>query len=941
MSYDLGTAHGKIVLDYDSDRAVGRAEHDIDKLERKAKESNGTLGKLGKTLSVLGSGAKIGLLAGAMGQTAISASSLLIQLLGMVPQLASIVSLSAALPGLYAGIGATVLTLKAAFAGVADAVKLAFDPKKSKQFEESLKNLSPEAARFVRAIHSAAPELQNFQKEIQNTFFKAAGLADIFSRNFLGALKQVRPQIVGLAQDLGDVVGKLANFATNSQTISFVADAVQVFRAAIAGSADPLLKLLGGLRDVGEVGLPLLLQMADAVNDLIARFGEWLSAVANDGRLQDWIDTAIDTLGTLATIVKNVGNILLPILQAANDTGGGLLNTIAGITGEFAKFVNSAEGGEAIRTLFSGIMELAKQLAPIITTVVGVLAQGLGPALGRIATNIGPVLLDVVNRLAPAIAPLANALADLLIAVAPLVPPIAELVRLLAGILTVVIQDLVAEFGPLIKIIGDTLVKAFEALRPAIDVMAQGLPLAAEAGAQLAEAFAPLAPVIVDLAKAIADTLVQVAPQLMEATKALIPVFVELAKALAGELINAIKILVVILPPMVKLFATLAPFIANVATIGFRLVTWIINLVAWLRNAIPALGAFIAQLVQGLGGGIVKAYNAVVSAGALVINWFQQLPGRILAFLQAFPGMLKDLFVKALEGLATAIGFSAGLIVGIFTKLPGRIADAIVTLGPILWAWIQNVWNGVTTGVYNGITNAVNVAKAAPGRIYNAVRSLISLLGDLAKNAWNNLVSRFNTGVGNATSTAKNLPGRIKSALGNLGSLLLNSGIDIINGLINGINRGIGKVLGLVSNLANRVKGAFNDALSIFSPSREFVWSGNMIGEGLMKGITDKLRAVRQVAEQLANTVIAPTAQLPSTAGSSAQQAVTAMATKTAQAAQAESGGRQFGPYNINVGNETIAQLMIDAITGNPIVVSKSADEGKRVGSWAGSGRSN
>jgi phage-related protein len=249
---------------------------------------------------------------------------------------------------------------------------------------------------------------------------------------------------------------------------------------------------------------------------------------------------------------------------------------------------------------------------------------------------------------------------------------------------------------------------------------------------------------------------------------------------------------------------------------------------------------------------------------------------------------------------------------------------------------MQNVWAGIQTRVINGVNNAINFLKNFPGRAYNAMLNTITLLRNLATSAWNGLVSKFNAGVNNAISIAKNLPGRIRSALGNLGNLLLNSGINIINGLINGINRGIQRVLNLVQNLASRVKGAFNDALSIFSPSREFQWSGEMIGAGLIKGLKSQVDAVKRAGQLLANTVIAPTVTLPATASNAAMNVAVANPARTAQDQNAT---RTFGPYSIEVDGKVLASIVIDTITGAPTVVSKAANEGDRQKSFAGSGR--
>lgn len=932
---DLGTARGHIVLEYDSDRAVGRAEHDIDKLERKAKESNGTLTKLGKTLAGFGAGAKIAGIATSMGVAAAQAAAFAVNLLGALPALASIASLSAAIPGFFAGAIASVLVLKAAFTGVGDAIKAALDPTKAAEYQKALEKLSPAARSFVEAIHTAQPELHAFQQTLQESFFQAAKLSGQVPR-MVKALGELRPMATGLAGDFGELVRRLSNFALSADSIQFVSDAMQVFRAATADAGTPLIKLLTGLRDVGEVGLPLLLQMSDAVNAVAGKFGEWLTAVSNDGRLQAWIDTALTTLKTLGTIVSNVGGILFQVIKAAQEAGGGLLGTLADITGQILALLQSSDGFNTLVSLFSSILEVAHALAPAVLTLVKALAQALAPAVALIAKNLGPVLLQIVQALAPAFAPLAKALGDLVVALLPLLPPIAQLVALLAGLLSTAIQGLVAELGPLVKIIGDTLLQAFQALMPVIPAMAQGLPIAAEAGIALAKAFAPLAPVIVQLAKAIADSLVKAMPDLLKAAEKLIPVIVQFADALSAQLLDGLTQLIPLIPILVNAFVKLLPILIQVETIGIRVLTWVLNFSLACRNLVRDIAGVVGALVGGIVNALKSAYSAVVTVGAAVIQWFADLPGKIIGFLVSLPGMLKDLFLKALNGVATVIGFSAGLIVGIFTKLPHDIANAVVTLGPQLWAWMQNVWNGIRQRVIDGINSTIAWLHDFPRRAYNAMVSLIVTLRNLANNAWNNLMSAFRNGGNNAIRYLHDLPGRARSALGNLGNLLLNSGINIINGLIAGINRGIGRVLDLVRSLADRVRNAFNDALSIFSPSREFKWSGQMIVNGLIVGLKSKTDSLVRAAQALANTVIAPTVALPATASSSAMNvAFTGRATP----GQDDNRPRNFGPYEITVDGKVIAAIVIDTITGAPTVVSKAANEGDRLNEFAGSGR--
>lgn len=936
MSYDLGTAHGTIELEYNGKKDVDKADKDMQRVGDGAKDTDGKLKKLGATLKGLFSGVKLVALAAAFSSAAVQAAALGIQVLGIIPNLVAIGSLAAALPGIFVGVAASLGVVKAITANVGDAIKAAFDPKGAAKFQEALKELSPEAAKFVTAIKAAQPALEGFQKGLQESFFEASHLAGQVPR-VVKALAVLKDPLNTLAAGFGELTRKVANFVLSTDSLSFISDSVTAFDGAVQSAARGLLPLLRGLRDVGEVGLPLLLRLGDAAGDLGIKFGDWLTQVSNDGRLQAWIDLAIDTLKTLGDIVGNIGSILSSVLGAANDTGGGLLNTIKEITGQFATFLNSAEGSDAIRSLFSGILELAKQLSPILTTLVKVLASALGPVLETIATEIGPVLLDVIERLAPAFGPLVKAVADLLVAVSPLLVPLAELVALLAGVLTNAISGLVDEFGPLISIIADGLTQAFEDFGPVVAEMAKGLPVAAKAGIALAKAFAPLIPAILDLSKVLADSLIEVMPQLVDAADKLIPVFTDLATVFAGELAEGLKQITPLIPVLVKAFATILPIIANVATFGFRVATAFLNIGNVVRGFLGTLGNLASALKDKIGNALVIAYGAVQTAGKAIVDWFVALPGRILDAIKALPGLLVSMLKTVLEQSATAVGTGLGLIVGIFTKLIPSIINAIQNL-PVQLA---RLFIAAGTAMFRAVQAAGNAVytffQQLPGRIYSTLSALGSRLAALfrsAVNAGKNAAVNAGTAIYNFF---RDLPNRIRNALGNLGNLLKGSGKSIVDGLYNGITSAAGRVIDYVRGLANRVKDAFNNALSIFSPSREFKESGINIGKGLILGLKDQLKDVKTMAVLLAKTTIQPTLALPPAASA----AVTAMgfAPRPSVAPATEGAGGTYGPYEMTLDGKVVTAFVVDAITGNPKVVSKAASEGDRGGMWNGSGR--
>lgn len=937
MSYDLGTAHGKIVLDYNGDQAVGKAESDIDRLKKKADQGDKSVGKLGKALGALGKGVSLGALVVGLTNGAAQAGALAIQVAGIVPQLVSIASLSAALPAVYASAAVAVGVLKASFAGIGEVVKEAFNTESPEKFNEALKKLSPNAQAFAIALREQAPALKEIQQGIQDAFF-SNDFQGLLPRLAAG-LKSMQPTLNGLAKDFGALGKSVAGFVLDSDASwEFLDNAAISLREQLAKIAPVIVPLLTGLRDVGTVGLPLMDRLGSAVAEVAGEFATWLSEIAADGRLQGWIDTALSTLNELGDVIGNVFSILNSVLGAAQATGGGLLGTLAEITGQFAAFLKSAEGSAAINALFSSILEIARQLAPVITTLVGALAGALGPALLRIATEIGPVLLETVEALAPAFAPLANAIADLLIAVAPLIPPIAKLVALLATALAGGVSGLASALGPVISMLSGGMLQALEELAPLVsEVLIQALPIAAEAGLELAKAFAPLVPAIVGFASALAQALLPHIPTLIDAAQRLIPPLVELATLFADQLAAGLIAIIPHLPAIIGFLVSMQSAIITLVGIGIKLIIFLNNLNQKFLALPGAIAGAMAGLREGVGNALGAVLGFLTSLGGQIISWFQTLPGRIIGFLKSLPGNLADIFETALNGAATIVGTIVGLIVGIVTKLPPRIGEALANLGSTLWARVTDAWNGARTRFSTGVSNATAAARLLPGRVASAVSALPGQLANVARNAWNRLVSAFNDGRNRAVANARELTGRIRSALGNIGSALYSAGANLIQGLINGISSGIGRVLNMVSGLASRVKGAFNSALQIFSPSRVFFDSGVNIDEGLINGIKAKLANVKRMAITLADTVISPTVTLPAGAAGALSVGMNTQPSRTAVENAADS--RTFGPYPLILDGREIASFVIDTLTGNPTVVSKAANEGSRVKSWSGSGR--
>ncbi len=799
MSYDLGTAHGKIVLDYNGEKAANQAENDIDRLSRKSRTGDKDVKRLGKALGSLGKGVSLAGVVVGLTNGAAQAAALAVQVAGIVPQLVSVGSLAAGLPALLVGAGAAAGVLKASLLGVGDALKAAFetDPKK---FEEALKKLSPAARDFAQSVRTAAPELKAFQQGLQDSFFESGNFQGAVTRA-VAVLGTMTGPLKGLASQLGEVGRKVTEFALSAESIDFVNGAVARFRTAIDNVSPSIVPLLAGLRSVGVVGLPLMDRLSTGIGNVAEKFGAWLSQISADGRLQTWIDTAISTLGKLGGILANVGSIFNSIFQAAGATGGGLLGVLQEITGKFAEFLSSAEGSEAIRTLFAGILKVASQLAPVITTLVGALAGPLGSALGRIATELGPILLQTVEALAPAFGPLTAAIADLLIAVAPLIPPIAKLVSILATALAGGVSGLASALGPTIEMLSGGLLTALQTLAPVIEqALVKMLPIAAEAGTQLATALAPLVPAIVQFASALTSALLPYLPQLMANFQQLVPPIVQIATIMSGQLAGA---LMAIIPHLPKIIG----FLVGMSTAVYTVIT------------------------SGL-----KFFAVILQLGKVLMN----LPAIVSSAIGAF----KNVIVS---------GFNA--VVDLARQFPFRVGQAIGVIISVLVNAARAAWNALRSAFSSGVSTATGLARTLPGKIASAISNLPSTLSNMARNAWNSLKNAFSSGISGATSLAHTLPGRIRSAVGNLGSLLVSAGADAIRGLVNGIKGAIGSAIAAAASAGRAVISGIKSTLKISSPSKEMIKIGRFVTQGLVKGLLGTAAQVKTASDRLANMV--------------------------------------------------------------------------------------
>ncbi|WP_336671703.1 hypothetical protein [Tsukamurella sp. USMM236] len=276
------------------------------------------------------------------------------------------------LPGVLAGAGTSLATLKLGTAGVGDAMKTMWaaaasgDAKDLKKAAEALEGVSPNAKAAVTEVGRLHGSLSKLKSLAQDNMFEGTdqGLRTLAERT----LPTVSRGLDQTSKAWGATFREVLRVGADSSTVSIVdrifgntADAQTRANRAIA----PMVSALGELAATGTGSLP---RIADGLTTVSERFNAFVTGAASDGRLHQWIDEGIDGVSALGRTTLGVGQMFTALTKAAGG-GDGLLTALdRGATG-LAAFMNSAEGQSKLQEFFTGGREQLQQWVPILQSI--------------------------------------------------------------------------------------------------------------------------------------------------------------------------------------------------------------------------------------------------------------------------------------------------------------------------------------------------------------------------------------------------------------------------------------------------------------------------------------------------------------------------------------------------------------------------------------------
>lgn len=774
----------------EANAAAGNIHIGVDVDRRTLGRTAGLLNKFGASI-----GASIGaaLKFGSFAALGISAAASIPAILSLAGSLVSLVGVVALIPaGIATAVGAFG-ALAIGLNGFGQALKDIGDPKK---FAADLKSLSPAAASAAKAIHSFLPEFRGLQRAVQQHLF--AGLAKDIKSTLTTLLPPLRKGFVEVADALNLIITNslgalrgLSKAGIISKTFGLIAQSMTILAPAIGA----LIDAFGRITAIGAEFLP---QLTKGLADAAASFQAFVSTPAGADSVRTFIQDALTGFGALFNVLKSLGSILAGVVTAAQNAGGGGLQTLAGTLSDIAAIVNGPAFQTGLTQVFTGILQGAQALRGVLPNISAALVS-LAPLLATVATTIGQVLAAAIVAIVPIIQALAPPLNELLQALAP---------QLVAGIQAI---------APVLA----NMANALAANKPLLAAVAIGIGLLVAPVLTLAAA----ALVVVANWQTISDFF----------TNNVLPIFQQIVTflqpsidAFLGLAASVQQMFAVVAPIFAQIFAIVQqnfPQIREIIVQVFSTIqTIVVAVLESLRIQIEAWTGVIQQLWSTFGGAITETIAHVFPA--------------ILRIIHGVLNIIQGIFQAFID-----------IIHGNWSGLWNDVKQIVSGVLRVVQGIIQAAFFAILGVVHIGIIQIANIFKTLGGLIKSAIDTLGPTMLQLGKDLVLGMIKGISGMAGGLAASLKNT---VTGALGSLGKHLgINSpslvfseqiGKPIAEGIAHGINAG-----------SSMIDDALKAAVVATTPDLSF-GSSNLPSSNRLPGVVLENVTVKDV-EELAQVI--------------------------------------------------------------------------------------
>lgn len=269
-------------------------------------------------------------------------------------------------------------------------------------------------------------------------------------------------------------------------------------------------------------------------------------------------------------------------------------------------------------------------------------------------------------------------------------------------------------------------------------------------------------------------------------------------------------------------------------------------------SAFPKAGGILSDLAESVSGSFQRIRDAINNAftpeqKAAIAEFFEKLGQVIVAVPFAYMSTAIKFVVSAFERfiqIGSEVIQTISSIIEWFSNFRENVSNAVSSVSERINNWGASVVEDMTTAASNAVSSVVDWFRSLPGKIYNAIIGAVERVRQWGEDVRAAARDKFEE-----VKTA------IVEKVGEIPEKLREKGRELVQGLIKGIDEKIQAVKKKAGELADSVISTVTGIFKTHSPSRVMIEIGKYVGQGLANGMDATKKLVKKAASNVANTV--------------------------------------------------------------------------------------
>lgn len=348
-----------------------------------------------------------------------------------------------------------------------------------------------------------------------------------------------------------------------------------------------------------------------------------------------------------------------------------------------------------------------------------------------------------------------------------------------------------------------------------------------------------LAPTLVQVATSLITTLttslIEMLPQIVTVGVQLVASIIEGIGLAFPQIVDSIvamlPILIAQLPIMIEQLLT--------ALMGAlpQIIQGCIALLMGLVQAVPQLVEVLLPMIPQI---ITELTNALAEAWPMLMDAALELA--IMLVTDVYPRVIAEI-VKALPEILKALIQG---VVKIYNSIKAKLEEWDAKLaawfngiGQAIKTWASNLWSRIVAWLANLVTKVTDAGAKFLSAVVSFLKELPGKVADWLTKALQKVTTWATNLVTKGKDAAKQLVTAVTDGIKSLPEKMLSVGGDLVEGLWKGIGDKLSWLKSKISSFATSVLDGIKSFFGVNSPSKETAWIGEMLDEGLAKGVLD------------------------------------------------------------------------------------------------------